>query len=155
MELEPKKTPVGNQLFIGYLFFSSHSNKKKFCCSTGIFLLIFCHIFYSSSQDPVSKNKLLKEAEELHLFALRMALDNFGERNVQTAKHHGNLGRLYHHAAVSGRVCVCVCVCLSQFYLTDIKQGCGSGSVDPVRIELRKPAGSAKIEFGFTALFFK
>jgi hypothetical protein len=46
-------------------------------------------------QDPVSKKKLLKEAEELHLFALRMTLDNFGERNVQTAKHHGNLGRLY------------------------------------------------------------
>ena len=103
----------------------------------------------------MSKNKLLKEAEELHLFALRMALDNFGERNVQTAKHHGNLGRLYQTMQRLVAACVCVCVCLSQFYLTDIKQGCGSGSVDPVRIELRKPAGSAKIEFGFTALYFK
>ncbi|ESO07458.1 hypothetical protein HELRODRAFT_195080 [Helobdella robusta] len=39
--------------------------------------------------------KLLGEAEELHLDSLHLALKAFGENNVQTAKHYGNLGRLY------------------------------------------------------------
>jgi tetratricopeptide (TPR) repeat protein len=38
---------------------------------------------------------LLKESEELHQSALQFSLDAFGEINVQTAKHYGNLGRLY------------------------------------------------------------
>ena len=38
---------------------------------------------------------LLSEAEELHLFALKLAINSFGESNVQTAKHYGNLGTLY------------------------------------------------------------
>jgi len=38
---------------------------------------------------------LLVKSEELHLFALNLARLNFGECNVQTAKHYGNLGRLY------------------------------------------------------------
>ncbi|XP_066995846.1 amyloid protein-binding protein 2 isoform X2 [Anabrus simplex] len=38
---------------------------------------------------------LLQNAEELHKSALDLALRTFGERNVQTAKHFGNLGRLY------------------------------------------------------------
>lgn len=38
---------------------------------------------------------MLSEAEELHLSALQLSLDAFGEINVQTAKHYGNLGRLY------------------------------------------------------------
>lgn len=38
---------------------------------------------------------LLKESEELHRSALQLSLDAFGEINVQTAKHYGNLGRLY------------------------------------------------------------
>ena len=37
----------------------------------------------------------MSEAEELHLFALKLATNSFGECNVQTAKHYGNLGRLY------------------------------------------------------------
>lgn len=40
-------------------------------------------------------NSLLKESEELHRSALELSLDAFGEINVQTAKHYGNLGRLY------------------------------------------------------------
>lgn len=40
-------------------------------------------------------NGLLKESEELHQSALQLSLDAFGEINVQTAKHYGNLGRLY------------------------------------------------------------
>ncbi|CRL04397.1 CLUMA_CG017483, isoform A [Clunio marinus] len=38
---------------------------------------------------------LLKESEDLHQSALQLSLDAFGEINVQTAKHYGNLGRLY------------------------------------------------------------
>ncbi|KAK9512847.1 hypothetical protein O3M35_001174 [Rhynocoris fuscipes] len=42
-----------------------------------------------------SQLKLLYEAENLHKNALRLALAAFGVDNVQTAKHYGNLGRLY------------------------------------------------------------
>ncbi len=38
---------------------------------------------------------LLKDSEELHRSALELSLEAFGEINVQTAKHYGNLGRLY------------------------------------------------------------
>jgi hypothetical protein len=43
---------------------------------------------------PGSKD-LLSEAENLHMSALKLAVATFGEKNVQTAKHFGNLGRLY------------------------------------------------------------
>lgn len=35
------------------------------------------------------------EAEQLHVTALKLSRKAFGEKNVQTAKHYGNLGRLY------------------------------------------------------------
>lgn len=35
----------------------------------------------------------LNTAELLHISALKLSRDNFGEKNVQTAKHYGNLGR--------------------------------------------------------------
>ncbi|XP_034949650.1 amyloid protein-binding protein 2 [Chelonus insularis] len=38
---------------------------------------------------------LFLQSESLHLSALRLAQSAFGEKNVQTAKHYGNLGRLY------------------------------------------------------------
>jgi hypothetical protein len=38
---------------------------------------------------------LLSKAEDLHMSALKLAMTTFGEMNVQTAKHFGNLGRLY------------------------------------------------------------
>lgn len=38
---------------------------------------------------------LLVQSERLHRYALELSLDAFGEINVQTAKHYGNLGRLY------------------------------------------------------------
>lgn len=41
------------------------------------------------------QEKYLSEAEELHRTALALSLKAFGEKNVQTAKHYGNLGRLY------------------------------------------------------------
>ena len=39
--------------------------------------------------------RLLEEAQELHLSSLALAKKAFGELNIQTAKHYGNLGRLY------------------------------------------------------------
>lgn len=42
---------------------------------------------------------LLIEAEELHQSALKITIEAFGEDNVQTAKHYGNLGRLYQSMA--------------------------------------------------------
>ncbi|KAL8576085.1 Amyloid protein-binding protein 2 [Nucella lapillus] len=47
------------------------------------------------SHDKELEDRLLIEAQELHLFSLTMAQKAFGESNVQTAKHYGNLGRLY------------------------------------------------------------
>ncbi|BES95474.1 amyloid beta precursor protein (cytoplasmic tail) Hypothetical protein protein 2 [Nesidiocoris tenuis] len=47
------------------------------------------------SQFMETQSKLLSEAEKLHQNALRLCLAAFGEYNVQTAKHYGNLGRLY------------------------------------------------------------
>ena len=38
---------------------------------------------------------LLEESEALHKAALQLSMMAFGEKNVQTAKHYGNLGRLY------------------------------------------------------------
>lgn len=38
---------------------------------------------------------MLNQAEELHLSAVNLSTQAFGETNVQTAKHYGNLGRLY------------------------------------------------------------
>lgn len=47
------------------------------------------------SPDARDYKGLLKESEDLHRSALQLSLDAFGEINVQTAKHYGNLGRLY------------------------------------------------------------
>ncbi|KAK4308532.1 hypothetical protein Pmani_019770 [Petrolisthes manimaculis] len=41
------------------------------------------------------EKQYLEEAHSLHKEALAMAMRAFGEMNVQTAKHYGNLGRLY------------------------------------------------------------
>lgn len=44
---------------------------------------------------PTTEQNLLLKSECLHLSALQLAQTAFGEHNVQTAKHYGNLGRLY------------------------------------------------------------
>lgn len=38
---------------------------------------------------------MLKKAEKLHQDALSLTKNTFGEENILTAKHYGNLGRLY------------------------------------------------------------
>ncbi|CAD0201127.1 unnamed protein product [Chrysodeixis includens] len=43
----------------------------------------------------LSAPTLLEESEALHKAALALSMMAFGEKNVQTAKHYGNLGRLY------------------------------------------------------------
>lgn len=45
--------------------------------------------------DKSVSERFLEESQELHLSALKLAKEAFGEMNVQTAKHYGNLGRLY------------------------------------------------------------
>ena len=45
--------------------------------------------------DKDKKKQRLESAEALHVSALSLATEAFGEMNIQTAKHYGNLGRLY------------------------------------------------------------
>ena len=45
--------------------------------------------------DKKKSQEMLNQAEELHLSAVTLSSSAFGEMNVQTAKHYGNLGRLY------------------------------------------------------------
>ncbi|KAL3856914.1 hypothetical protein ACJMK2_011620 [Sinanodonta woodiana] len=48
-----------------------------------------------ASLDEELEDLCFDKAKELHLQALSLANRAFGENNVQTAKHYGNLGRLY------------------------------------------------------------
>ncbi|XP_029169791.1 amyloid protein-binding protein 2 [Nylanderia fulva] len=57
--------------------------------------LILEEIAIDNASTPLSEQNLLLKSECLHLSALHLAKTAFGERNVQTAKHYGNLGRLY------------------------------------------------------------
>ncbi|GAB0087221.1 Amyloid protein-binding protein 2 [Sergentomyia squamirostris] len=50
------------------------------------------NMLLNSSNEP---HELLQQSEILHKSALELSLEAFGEINVQTAKHYGNLGRLY------------------------------------------------------------
>merc|ERR1712223_1708545 len=45
--------------------------------------------------DKKASEGMLAHAEKLHLSAVTLSTKAFGEMNVQTAKHYGNLGRLY------------------------------------------------------------
>ncbi|KFM68064.1 Amyloid protein-binding protein 2, partial [Stegodyphus mimosarum] len=47
------------------------------------------------SNDKVVQQCLFYEAEDLHLCALHLVQEYFGEMNVLTARHYANLGRLY------------------------------------------------------------
>ena len=47
------------------------------------------------SFDDAAEARLLEEALLLHEDSLALSRVAFGEHNVQTAKHYGNLGRLY------------------------------------------------------------
>merc|ERR1712223_292380 len=45
--------------------------------------------------DKKASEGMFAHAEKLHLSAVTLSTKAFGEKNVQTAKHYGNLGRLY------------------------------------------------------------
>ena len=67
---------------------------------TGIFSTLFFPALILEEIAIDSHNKdveerLLQEAQDLHIASLTLAKKAFGESNVQTAKHYGNLGRLY------------------------------------------------------------
>ncbi|ENN71307.1 hypothetical protein D910_07498 [Dendroctonus ponderosae] len=47
------------------------------------------------SESDVKRNKLLSIADDLHKSALKINIKLVGMKNLQTAKHYGNLGRLY------------------------------------------------------------
>jgi hypothetical protein len=57
--------------------------------------LILEEIALDNASTLETQQTLLFKSESLHLSALQLAKTAFGERNVQTAKHYGNLGRLY------------------------------------------------------------
>jgi len=70
------------------------SNHLLLASSKRVLALILEEIAIDN-QDNVIVKELLEDAEKLHLCALQLAVTSFGECNVQTAKHYGNLGRLY------------------------------------------------------------
>ncbi|CAL7941129.1 unnamed protein product [Xylocopa violacea] len=72
-----------------------HGDHLLLASAKRINALIFEEIALDSTLTPLSRQNLLFKAECLHLSALQSAKEAFGERNVQTAKHYGNLGRVY------------------------------------------------------------
>ncbi|KAF3422649.1 hypothetical protein E2986_10084 [Frieseomelitta varia] len=72
-----------------------HGDHLLLASAKRINALILEEIALDTTSSPLSKQNLLFKAECLHLSALQSAKEAFGERNVQTAKHYGNLGRVY------------------------------------------------------------
>ncbi|XP_029710639.2 amyloid protein-binding protein 2-like [Aedes albopictus] len=74
------------------------SNHLMLASAKRVKALILEEIALDTMASTVDYNKckrLLLQSEKLHHSALRLSLEAFGENNVQTAKHYGNLGRLY------------------------------------------------------------
>merc|ERR1719436_1444881 len=71
------------------------SNHLLVASSQRVLALILEEIAIDDLSDKNFKNGMLAHAEELHLSAVNLSTQAFGEMNVQTAKHYGNLGRLY------------------------------------------------------------
>lgn len=62
--------------------------------SKRVMALILEEIAIDSVGTP-AEQELLILAEKIHLSCIKLTGNVFGELNVQTAKHYGNLGRLY------------------------------------------------------------
>lgn len=74
------------------------SNHLMLASAKRVKALILEEIALDTMASAIDYNKckgLLLQSEELHQSALHLSLEAFGEINVQTAKHYGNLGRLY------------------------------------------------------------
>lgn len=70
------------------------SNHLMLASAKRVMALILEEIALDNTNEP-DYETLLRQSEELHQSALTLSLHAFGEINVQTAKHYGNLGRLY------------------------------------------------------------
>ncbi len=70
------------------------SNHLLLASSQRVLALILEEIAIDDT-DKRKSQEMLKRSEKLHLSAVSLAISAFGEMNVQTAKHYGNLGRLY------------------------------------------------------------
>ncbi|QQP35317.1 Uncharacterized protein FKW44_023497 [Caligus rogercresseyi] len=68
-------------------------NHLLLASSKRVLALIIEEIAVDHEDEKVSW-RLLLQAEELHRSAISLSIQSFGELNVQTAKHYGNLGRL-------------------------------------------------------------
>ena len=102
----------------------------QFCGKSPLFeihLYIFPVIFAAlileeiaiDSHNKAIEDRLLHEAQDLHLASLALAKKAFGEDNVQTAKHYGNLGRLYQsmhrfEVSIDSPSCFVVVSCFTQ-----------------------------------------
>ncbi|XP_030567767.1 amyloid protein-binding protein 2 [Drosophila novamexicana] len=71
------------------------SNHLMLASAKRVKALLLEEIALDKIADGMGDDDLLDQSEELHNFALQLSLEVFGEVNVQTAKHYGNLGRLY------------------------------------------------------------
>ncbi|XP_016992872.2 amyloid protein-binding protein 2 [Drosophila takahashii] len=71
------------------------SNHLMLASAKRVKALLLEEIALDKMADGMDEEDLLLQSEELHNFALLLSLEVFGEENVQTAKHYGNLGRLY------------------------------------------------------------
>merc|ERR1711997_832224 len=71
------------------------SNHLLVASSQRVLALILEEIAIDDLGDKKASQGMLAHAEKLHLSAVNLSTKAFGEKNVQTAKHYGNLGRLY------------------------------------------------------------
>ncbi|XP_017089225.2 amyloid protein-binding protein 2 [Drosophila bipectinata] len=71
------------------------SNHLMLASAKRVKALLLEEIALDKMADGIDEEDLLLQSEQLHNFALLLSLEVFGEVNVQTAKHYGNLGRLY------------------------------------------------------------
>lgn len=71
------------------------SNHLLMASSQRVLALVLEEIAIDHNDKPSVSNEMLRRAEGLHLSAVQLSTAAFGEMNVQTAKHYGNLGRLY------------------------------------------------------------
>ncbi|XP_068158338.1 amyloid protein-binding protein 2 [Drosophila tropicalis] len=71
------------------------SNHLMLASAKRVKALLLEEIALDKMADGMDEEELLLQSEQLHHFALLLSLEVFGEVNVQTAKHYGNLGRLY------------------------------------------------------------
>jgi len=71
------------------------ANHLMVASSQRVLALVLEEIAIDMQDNKAKSSQMLARAEELHLSAVKLTTQAFGEKNVQSAKHYGNLGRLY------------------------------------------------------------